>query len=256
MPTVKPSAAKFKEPSNEDKEKLFKRRALEVRYRQRFTIAKEGKRALQMGDHRNMVLRYTEYLRIITETYEAPSIYEIKPEMFNSKTDVAELLLISQIYWELAKLYDQSDRVIDKLKSCLSQFVRFTINQQFQSLNTEVVRKDLRKCRFKHEKIFKSSLEIIYKDSRKCYMVTYYAGESEILEDFRLFKDFLWIKVYGGKFLVQTYYQISPIIIERCERSTHFRVCMSWAMSALFLVRKTIKVINKVIHHVFSHTAR
>jgi hypothetical protein len=228
------------EPSKEDIEKLFRKRSLEVRYRQRFTIAKEGKRALQMGDHKNMVLRYTDYLRIIAETYEARTIYDIDPKSFDKKKDVVEQLLISQIYWELAKLYDQSDKVIDKLRACLNQFVRFTINQEFQSLNSEVVRKDLRKCRFKHEKIFKQSLESIYKDSRKCYLATFYSGDEELLSDFRLFKVFLWNKIYGGKLFVKAYYQFSPRIVSICEENFIARQFVAVVMKLIFQIREMV----------------
>jgi hypothetical protein len=212
-------AKKSDAQTDEDKEKMFRRRMLEGRYRQRFTIAKEGKRAQQLGDFRNMVLRYTDYLRILAETYEARSIYELKPELFDKKKDVAELLLISQVYWELAKIYDQSDRVIDKLRSCLSQFVLFTSNQDYQSLNTEIVRKDIRKCRFKHEKIFKQSLESIYKDSRNCYVITHFSHNVEVVADFRNFKEFLWSSVPYGSRLVAKYYQYSPALIAHSHKS-------------------------------------
>jgi len=229
----------------EDKERLFRRRSLEGRYRQRFTIAKEGKRALQMGDYRTMVLRYTDYLRIVAETYEARSIYEIKPELFDKKKDVAELLLISQVYWELAKLYDQSDRVIDKLKSCLNQFVNFTINQDYQSLNTEIVRKDLRKCRFKHEKIFKLSLESIYKDSRKCYIITYFSKEETVVSDFRKFKSTLWNLGPVGKLLVSLYYQFSPKMILLSEQSKVLKYIFQIGYYLAVFARSIVKLCTK-----------
>ncbi len=157
-----------------ERERFVVRKMLEGKYKQRFTIAKDGKSALNRRDYRMMIYRYSEYLKIMADTFEIESIYELKPSFFNAKNDVAEMLLISQIYWELAKVYDGSNKTTDKQEQCLKQFVRFTIGMQFQGLNTEIIRKELKRRKFKNKELMLKGLEGIYKESNACYLATYF----------------------------------------------------------------------------------
>lgn len=145
---------KIKSPSEQraERERFVIRKTLEGKYKQRFTIAKEGKAAVDRRDYRMMIYKYTEYLKILADTFEVATVYELKPTFFNAKSDVAELLLISQIYWKLAKVYDGSSKAKDKQELCLKQFIRFTIGMQYQGLNTEIIRKELKK-KFRNKRI-------------------------------------------------------------------------------------------------------
>lgn len=196
-----------------ERERYIIRKTLEGKYRQRFTIAKEGKLALNRRDYKMMIYRYTEYLKIMCDTFEVNSIYELKTSFFDQKKDVAEMLLISQIYWELAKVYDGSSKSKDKLELCLKQFVRFTVGMQFQGLNSEIIRKELKKRKFKNNELIRKCLEGIYKQSSGCYMATYYSSDHLLLATLRSFKINHLAKFSAGQKFIYYYYEFSPSLI-------------------------------------------
>lgn len=205
--------AKSPDEQRAERERFVVRKTLEGKYKQRFTIAKEGKMALNRRDYRMMIYRYTEYLKIMADTYEVPTIYDLKPNSFNQKSDVAELLLISQIYWELAKVYDGSSKSRDKLELTLRQFIRFTIGMQFQGLNTEIIRKELKRRKFKNKELILKSLEGIYKESSGCYLATYFELYQNELSTLRNFKNNFLEKRKLGQIFIYNYYELSPSII-------------------------------------------
>ncbi len=90
--------AKSQSEQRAERERFLIRKMIEGKYKQRFTIAKEGKAAMNRRDYRMMIYLYTEYLKIMADTFEVATVYDLKPAFFNSKNDVAEMLLISQIY--------------------------------------------------------------------------------------------------------------------------------------------------------------
>ena len=210
---TKSSKAKSPEEQRAERERYVVRKTLEGKYKQRFTIAKEGKAALNRRDYRMMIYRYSEYLKIMADTFEVQTIYDLKPAFFDTKKDVAELLLISQIYWELAKVYDGSSKSKDKLELCLKQFIRFTIGMQFQGLNTEIIRKELKRRKFRNKELMLKCLEGIYKESGGCYVATYFEADLQTLKTLRNFKSSYLNKSKWGQKFIYYYYEFSPELI-------------------------------------------
>lgn len=216
-----------------ERERYMIRKMLEGRYKQRFTIAKEGKIALNKRDYKTMVYKFNEYLKILADTYEVDSIYEIKPESFDKKKDVTELLVISQIYWELSKLYDQSSKATDKIKLCLRQFVRFTVDMQYQSLNSEIVRKELKRRKFKQLPLFKSSLESIYREAKGCYLATHFSQDENLLMQLRALKNNVLLQQAWGVWLVRVYYKLSPRLVRRLENHAKFSNLLNYVITPI-----------------------
>jgi hypothetical protein len=222
----KPSKAKSPEEQRAERERYVVRKTLEGKYKQRFTIAKEGKTALNRRDYRMMIYRYSEYLKIMADTFEVQTIYDLKPAFFDAKKDVAELLLISQIYWELAKVYDGSSKSKDKLELCLKQFIRFTIGMQFQGLNTEIIRKELKRRKFKNKELMLKCLEGIYKESGGCYVATYFETDLQTLQILRNFKMSYLNKSPWGKQFIFYYYELSPELIYYFNRYSLLKIVL------------------------------
>ncbi len=215
-----PKKTKSPDQQREERERYIVRKTLEGKYKQRFTIAKEGKTALNRRDFRMMIYRYSEYLKIMADTFEVEGVYDLKPTFFDAKKDVAELLLISQIYWELAKVYDGSSKSRDKLELCLKQFIRFTIGMQFQGLNTEIIRKELKRKKFKNKELILKCLEGIYKESSGCYIATYFEAEQNSLATLRYFKKQFLNQSKSGQKIVFYYYETSPLLIDILNKYT------------------------------------
>ncbi len=235
---------KSHEEQRAERERYVVRKTLEGKYKMRFTIAKEGKMALNRRDYRMMIYRYTEYLKIMADTFEVPTIYDLKPNFFNPKNDVAELLLISQIFWELAKAYDGSSKSRDKQELCLKQFIRFTLNMQFQSLNTEIIRKELKRRKFKNKDLITKCLEGIYKESTGCYVATYFEATPVMLLTLRSFKSQGLCNTFWGRSFISFYYQKSPKFVaylkERPRLATSLNFIITPGLKMLTFVLKKI----------------
>ena len=79
-----PKKAKSPDEQRAERERYVVRKTLEEKYKQRFTIAKEGKMALNRRDYRMMIYRYSEYLKIMADTFEVGTIYDLKPAFFDA----------------------------------------------------------------------------------------------------------------------------------------------------------------------------
>ncbi|MFP5458359.1 MAG: hypothetical protein ACLGG7_06475 [Bacteriovoracia bacterium] len=195
----------MKEALKEREHKLM----LKHKYDTRITNVRQGKEAFAKGDFITAIRRYTEYLETIAEVNGVSSIYEIKPAHFDKTKDLTELLMISHLYFELAKVYDATDKFHEDSKKCLDQFILFTANQPFQVVNSEMFRKHLRKFKFKNHDVFFNAYRQIFVKSRQCYIATHCFGEVHpITESLRDFKREL-LRLPGGTHFVALYYRCS-----------------------------------------------
>jgi hypothetical protein len=193
----------------EDREKHLK---LKQRYEHRITVAKQGKAAFQSGDFSTSLRRYMDYLGVHAEINKC-DIYSVRPDMFNPKKELSEMLAISQIYFEMAKQFDLSKKYEGECIKALDRYVAFSANQPYQVVNSEVLRKTLRKGKLKRPQHFYAAYKQIQTKSAKCFIATYYFGEEdEVTQKLRLFKNKL-LSIPSGFFWVDLYYRFSPQFI-------------------------------------------
>ena len=97
----------------------------------------------------------------------------------------------------------------------LNQFVRFTINQPYQVLNSEMLRKYIKKNKRVSPQIgqLNQALSQIHVQSKKCFIATECFGFNHpITNDLRVFKKELLNWPLGLK-SVELYYQVSSKIV-------------------------------------------
>lgn len=183
---------------------------LKHKYDTRITNVKIGKHAFAKGDFLTAIRKYTEYLEVVAEVNKIPGIYELHPGHFDKNKDITEMLMISNLYFELAKVYDATGKFQDDLSKCLDQFVLFSANQPFQVVNSEMCRKHLRKFKFKNHDLFFKAYQQIFVKSRKCYVATHCFGETHpTTENLRRFRMVL-LGHSAGQSFVRAYYLHSP----------------------------------------------
>jgi hypothetical protein len=197
--------------TREEREKII---ILRHKFENRVTIAKFGKESFDSGDYANAVKKYTEYLEIQAEVLECKDIYSLSVDKFDPKSELTEMLMISHIYFELARIYEFHDEA----RKCLDRFVHFSVNQPYQVVNSELIRKYVKKSRLRLMGDFQNSYQQIYIQSKKCFIVTHCYGEThKITQDYRSFKE--WMLEYSwGQLFVQKYYAYSPKLISWCEK--------------------------------------
>lgn len=198
----------------------MKSSALKSKFNQRITIAKHGREHFLNKDYVNATKKYTEYLRILAEAHSLDDIYELSPKKFRSKEDLTEMLLISQIYWELSRIYEMTPKLLITYEKCLKQFIRFTINQPYQVLNSEMLRKYIKKYKRSSPRI--SYLEKAYSqiqtESKKCIIATHTLSNTHwVTGELRKFKSTRLTGKWGSKF-VGFYYTHSDMLLNYLVR--------------------------------------
>lgn len=224
--------------SREERESKLK---LKHKFENRITLARYGKESLDAGDYGNALKKFMDYLHIMAEIKGVKEAYSLRVPMFDPKKDITEMLMISHIFFEMARMYDAVPKFAPDAQKCLDQFVHFTANQPYQVVNSEMVRKYLKKSNFKNPDMFRNSYQQIYVQSKKCYIVTFCYGEDHfVTRECREFKDWL-LNFSWGQQLVRYYYLFSSEAIPKCEKN--FLLCHSMRL----IVRPLLLLFSKII---------
>ena len=242
------SANKYKKKVRDSLKEREHIAILKHKYDTRITNVKIGKQAFAKGDFLTAIRKYTEYLEVVAEVKKIPSIYELHPNHFDKSKDITEMLMISNLYFELAKVYDAAGKFQEDLSKCLEQFVLFSANQPFQVVNSEMCRKHLRKFKFKNHDLFFKSYQQIFVKSRKCYVATHCFGENHAhTNNLRAFRSFLMGHSVGQTF-VRFYYSRSPSFVCLMQNYPFFNALLNPIIkSGLSLFSRMIEghIINK-----------
>lgn len=202
-----------------NKESQRKRLSLQKKYNQRITIARQGREAFHQKDYINAAAKYKEYLQILADLNEIEDVYKLNPSMFDRKTQITEMLLISHVYWEISRINEVAPELQATYMKALNQFVKFTVNQPYQVLNAEMLRKFIKKTAKTSNK--KAELNYAYQQifiqSKKCYVATLcYGDQHPITNELRLFKQCLEKSSWGLKF-IELYYRSSTKLVDYLE---------------------------------------
>lgn len=199
--------------NNPDDPKERQRKAtLLKKFNTRITVARHAREAFHKKDFGGALKKYNEYLVIMAEMHDVSDIYSLRLDSFDPKNDVSEMLLVSHVYWEMAKIYEMTPKFQEQYHQALNQFVSFTSNQPYQVLNAEMARKYIKKVKNTSPTIkeLEAAYSRIYVESDKCFIATECFGkEHEITNRLRSFKKLLLKYSLGHRF-VDNYYRYSP----------------------------------------------
>ncbi|MAW07061.1 MAG: hypothetical protein CME61_02135 [Halobacteriovoraceae bacterium] len=206
-----------KKLSKED-EKKEKARFIQKRYADSITVLRLAREYNQKKDVANAVKAYVKYIDALLKYFEVNE-ENLSPLIFKKEENIHEIMLISQVYWDLAKAYDRSEKLKEECKRCLNKFVEFSVGFKFQYLNSEILRKHLKKGTARNTKDFEAAFKKINLSSNKCYIATYCFGdESSEVATLRKFKFSIQANFFGYLF-IRYYYQFSPKLINLCSKS-------------------------------------
>lgn len=187
-------------------------------YHERLKFLRKGQEAYQGKEISKAVQFYASYLKALAD-YFGINESHLDPKFFDLQKDKAELLLISQVYWDLCKAYDRSPGLQAECTRCLNQFIKFTVGFKHQHINAQVLKKYLRHNAAVNTQAFKGALTKIQVDSKKCYIATYSFGENHfITNELRQFKASTLNQSKWGLIFISGYYDFSPKLIRFCEK--------------------------------------
>lgn len=188
-------------------------------FRQRVEIARTGIRQFDQKNIQEAVNLFYTYIRILEEW---KGVHEggLTPAHFNMQLDIHELLLLSGIYWDLAKLYDRTKTKerYTEFAHYLNQFVAFSKGMPFQSLCAESLRKYISNDKPIHKDDFKRAY-VRLTDS-KCFVATALMEEISGVGFVGLqnYRDEVLLPTFFGRLVVAVYYRVGPWLAALARR--------------------------------------
>jgi phosphorylcholine metabolism protein LicD len=187
-------------------------------YHERLKILKKAQEATKKEQIPIAVQHYSYYLNILAQ-YHAVDESSLSPILFNKEKDLAEILLISHAYWELAKAYDRSPSLANESVRCLKQFILFSQGFKFQFANALMIKKYIRLKMAHNSKAFKEAYEKIHVTSKGCYIASYCYGEDHLITDsLRSYREQKLRSTYLGRCFIHFYEFYSPKLVKVAQR--------------------------------------
>ncbi len=186
--------------------------------RRRIDLAQAGVRHYEMRKMAEAVKSFQSYLHIL-EDWKNVSEGRLTPQLFNVKDDVAELLLISGIYWDLAKLYDRTKSKEALFKHYMDKYVLFTKGMPYQTVCMETMRKYIGNDKPIHKAEFRNAYKAL--GGSNCFVATALIDVTEdgTLPKLQAFRDQVLLRSRVGRVSVRAYYWGGPYLAKVTDRA-------------------------------------
>ncbi|MBU6153615.1 MAG: hypothetical protein KGP28_04870 [Bdellovibrionales bacterium] len=178
----------------------------------RMEYARNGATAFKAGNLEEALRNYFGYIEILEKIKEVGRD-ELQPKNFDLKNDMAELLLLTGVYWDLSKIHDLGGKKsYDRFRFYLDRFTMFSRGMPFQHVSAELIRKFLVNGSPRNRKELKNAhLQL---GGGKCFLAT--AVEDHLpartLPRLRQFRDLRLMESAAGRCFVGAYYFVGPWI--------------------------------------------
>jgi len=177
----------------------------------RIDLARAGLLAYQNGKIIEAVKSFQAYLRIV-EDIKNVSEGGLKPDCFDQKKELPEVLMISGIYWDLAKIYDRTHSAESQREfyHFMEKYIQFSKGLPFQPVCAESLRKYLQYERPMHKNEFKNAYRLL--SDSQCFIVTSLIDvtASQTLPIFWNFRDRYLRQYRVGRSFIAWYYRRGP----------------------------------------------
>jgi hypothetical protein len=191
-----------------------------AKFNQRMELAKAGVDACKRKDFKVALQYHHAYLEVLEKAKGG----DLTPKSFDPKHDAAEMLMLTGVYWDLAKIYDKlGGKNNPKLKLMLAKFVLFSKGMNYQRLSQEMLRKFLTNGGPNNRALFKEAF--VKLGGGRCFIATAVEEHCEVgtILVLKRFRDEVLLKNSFGRVFVRIYYGIGPIIAIRLIRSSEKR---------------------------------
>lgn len=187
-----------------------------AKFNKRMDLAKQGVLAVKKKDLKSALQYFHSYIEVLQQ---AKGVQDLLPKSFDPKSDSAEMLMLTGVYWDLAKIYDKT-KDKNKLKFFVDKFVIFSKGTSYQRLSLEMLRKFLTNESPNNRAVFKEAY--VKLGGGKCFVATSveeFCDPAEIII-LKKFRDEILLKTAFGRILTQLYYWVGPWIAISIIRSS------------------------------------
>ncbi len=193
-------------------------------WRSRVRLIREARDRFATKNYMGSALAYEKYLRVLELVYETKP-NDLKVMYFNNPARAKELLVITSAYWDLARIYDRSEKFGQRMEQCaekLGEFLPFT--PSFKDLLNKI--DDYRKVAV-HKKTFDNVIALAKKKKKRCFIATaaFESPEAPAVKVLCSFRDDVLETRWAGRTLTHIYYRLSPpvaIILDHSPRLRKF----------------------------------
>ena len=191
-------------------------------YQGRFKQLRLGHEFYKKGNLAKATEHYSNYLSILAQFFNTEES-NLNPQLFEKKKDIGELLLISNVYWSLAKTYDKSPKFQHHSARCLKQFLKFTLGYKHQYANARILKNYINSGKPKNKKEFRQIYEKLRINSPPCFIASYCFGRDALVtRQLHSFREDI-----SGTFLgdagTRLYYKYAPTLVDFFDRHTKIK---------------------------------
>ncbi|OFZ73303.1 MAG: hypothetical protein A3K03_10730 [Bdellovibrionales bacterium RIFOXYD1_FULL_44_7] len=180
-------------------------------FQRRIDLARRGVRDYSLKRMADAVKAFEMYLRILEEWKGVPE-GGLHPGVFDLKKETPELILISGVYWDLAKLYDRTKSRDKEFRHYLQKYVLFIKGMPYQALGTETLRKYIGNEKPVHREEFKNAYKTI--TGSNCFVATALLDvtDEKTIVRLRYFRDIVLAKSAAGRTFTEYYEKYGPYL--------------------------------------------
>ncbi len=187
---------------------------------QRLDIAKLGIQALTRESFGEATKSFLVYLALL-ERAKKVNPGRLHPSQFDPKKEMVELVLVTGIYWDLARTYDRirGKEQVREMQAYLNQFVVFSKDSSYKALCAETLRKYLAAEKALHRGDFKAAYKRL--GGTTCFIASALLDVSDVetLPRLRAFRDERLAAHPAGRAFIRAYERFSPPIASWLERA-------------------------------------
>jgi hypothetical protein len=187
--------------------------------RTRINLAKAGVAAYDDSRAADAVKAFQAYIRVL-EDWKGVHEGAIVPALFDQRREVAELLLISGVYWDLVKLFDRTKSAAKQrdFLHYMEKFILFSQGMPYETVCRETLRKYISTERPVHLAEFKNAYKVL--GGGKCFVATALMEHSDpqTIPRLRAFRARALMRSPTGRAFVRWYYRRGPALAARVER--------------------------------------
>jgi hypothetical protein len=196
--------------------------AKKVFFQRRVSLVKEGAKAAALKRYGDATSKFHTFIRTMEE-YKGATAGGLTPATFDVKKEFADYVLVTEVFWELSKIYDRvkikDDRGKEKtnpdLQRYLDKYISFakgvSFEKRFEKLCGERLRKFIQNDKPMNREIFKTAY--FKMTGSKCFIATSVMEELDpkVFRGLRVYRDRFLAKVFLGRVFIFCYYQCGPL---------------------------------------------
>jgi hypothetical protein len=186
-------------------------------WRNRVALVRKAKDHLSAREYGESAVYFEKYLRVLELVYDKKP-GELTPDLFSTDARRQEMTVVTSVYWDLMRIYDQSPRYKDRQTAAamkLAEFVRFT------PIFGHIMRKAESMTRTaKSPDVFKHFLKVSNKNRPRCFIASaaFEGADDPTIETLRLYRDRVLRKNEFGRRFTRLYYRYSPPVARLIDR--------------------------------------